>query len=156
MQDPIHQKGAKIIADHLNIAIICIAYIAFFFSMLALTPVGVYPIPDFQFSFGGITDANIGAMDISISWGLLMTFFIVTMLVVVVAINLLNTNIVGSGLNIDAKQLSTIVVGLIFSGMIGSTMQLMLTDVPFIIGIFLIWIPIGILCYSVIMDVGTK
>lgn len=123
---------------------------------MALTPLGVYPIPDFSFNFVGFGDLGIGATTYNISWISLMSFFIITMVAIVIIINLLNTKVIDSGLNIDAKQLSTMTVGLIFSGMIGSTMQLMLVGVPFIIGIFLIWIPIGILCYSIIVDTGTK
>jgi len=134
----------------------CLFYIIAFFALLGLTPLGSFPPPPLTFTMPAIT---IGGVPVSpevtytVPWTRLMAFVVVRMVAIVIAVNARNVKVMGSGLNVDARQLSKVIVGCTMSGLLGTTMTAMMpSDVPAIVTMFLVWPWVALLAYSIIVE----
>lgn len=143
---------------HLYFITFCMFYFLFFTSILSITPLGTFPPPPLIFTFPAIVFGPVtvvGATEYTVQWAELAGLVIGAMLLIVIAVNLANVQVAGSGINIDAKQISTIIVGGIMSGLLGSTLNMMLpADMPIIVSLIFIWPFIGLLAYSIIVEAG--
>lgn len=159
--------------NHLEIFSFCTFYLVCFTGLMYLTPLGTWnmwnstsTLPPLAYTFPGITIPAIGGVGpfgpygttpISINWFSTEFFVLLTgvILTLIVAISILNVKVVGTGLDLDVKQITTIVVGLIISLVIGGGLNAMLpVGTPFIVGFILIDPFVALMAYSVIVGSG--
>ena len=140
---------------HVYLFTVLLVYIASFFGVGSLMGLVAFPPPPFTFTFPGFTEGGIGSATYTIPWTSMLAFVTLVILGIIFILNVANINIFGSGLKLDAKHLSTVIAGIILSGFVGYTLSAMFpASVPFLVTIFLVWIPTIALVYSVIAEAG--
>jgi len=135
-----------------------------FSAVLSLTPLGSFPPRALTFttpaiSIPGVLDI-IPSMTITFTWMTFLVFIVATGFSVIVILNVLGNmefKALGSGTawNINAKYLSTIVIGLMVAGAFAfSLIQMLPSDIPMFFQFFLVWPWVILLVYSVIIQAG--
>ena len=130
-------------------------YIALFYIVGSVVGMLTFPPPDFTFELPGFARIGIERQVYTVPWTGMLAFVALVCVGLIIFLNLVNVEIAGTGLNIDSKYISTIIIGVIMSGFLGYTLVgAFPVDTPFMVTIMFAWIPIILLLYSMIYRAG--
>jgi len=152
--------------NHMDIFTLSLLYFVTFTALLSLTPLGTFPPRPLSFTLPGLVlpgDVTLIAETyVAIPWLSFMAVMVGVGLSLIIALNIISDvdfKVLGSGIrwSIDAKYLSTVIIGFLVGGGLGVTMSQMLPgDVPLIVSFFLVWIWVILIIYSLIMHAGAS
>lgn len=140
---------------HILIFASILIYIALFYITGSFSGLLTFPPPPFTFEFLGFSELGLGRAIYVVPWTGMLLFIGVVCITMVILLNLVNLEVLGTGLKLDAKHISTLVIGMIMTGFIGYTLAgAFPVTTPFMVTILMVWIPIILLGYSMIYQAG--